>query len=35
MNVGSYETLDLGPDGAPCRHAYAFKITGAEVMGEK
>ncbi|MHB9006954.1 MAG: alpha-L-fucosidase [Limisphaerales bacterium] len=25
---------DLGPDGAPCRHAYAFKITGATVQPE-
>jgi len=24
-------TPDLGPDGAPCHHAYAFKITGATV----
>jgi alpha-L-fucosidase len=23
---------DLGPDEAPCRHAFAFKITGAEVL---
>ena len=26
---------DLGPDAAPCRHAYAFKITGAELLPEK
>jgi hypothetical protein len=25
---------DLAPDGAPCRHAYAIKITGAEVVSE-
>jgi len=25
-------TPDLGPDGAPCRHAYVFKIAGAEVL---
>ena len=29
------KTPDLGPEGAPCRHAYAFKITGAEVLPEK
>ncbi|MHB1308357.1 MAG: alpha-L-fucosidase C-terminal domain-containing protein, partial [Limisphaerales bacterium] len=28
------QTPDLGPDGAPCRHAYAFKITGATVQPE-
>jgi alpha-L-fucosidase len=27
-------TPDLGPEGAPCRHAYAFKITGATVAPE-
>ncbi|MGO9115681.1 MAG: alpha-L-fucosidase [Thermoguttaceae bacterium] len=26
---------DLGPDGAPCRHAYVIKITGAEVVPEE
>ena len=26
---------DLGPDGAPCRHAYVIKITGGEVVPEK
>jgi len=26
---------NLGPDGAPCRYAYVFKITGAEVLPEK
>jgi alpha-L-fucosidase len=26
---------DLGPDAAPCRHAYVIKITGAEVVPEK
>jgi alpha-L-fucosidase len=26
---------ELGPDEAPCRHAFTVKITGAEVMGEK
>ncbi len=25
---------DLGPEEAPCRHAFAFKITGAEVVPE-
>jgi alpha-L-fucosidase len=29
------KTPDLGPEGAPCRHAFAFKITGAEVLPEK
>ncbi len=28
-------TPDLGPDAAPCRHAFAFKITGAEALPEK
>ncbi|MGO8745338.1 MAG: alpha-L-fucosidase [Thermoguttaceae bacterium] len=23
---------DLGPEGAPCRHAFAFKINGAKVL---
>ncbi|HPA20251.1 MAG TPA: alpha-L-fucosidase [Verrucomicrobiae bacterium] len=26
---------DLGPEGAPCRHAFAFKIPGGEVAAEK
>jgi alpha-L-fucosidase len=26
---------DLGPDDAPCRHAYTVKIAGAEVVPEK
>ena len=26
---------DLGPDGAPCRHAYVIKITVREVVPEK
>jgi hypothetical protein len=25
----------LGPDEAPCRHARALKITGAELLPEK
>ncbi len=25
---------DLGPEGAPCRHAFAFQIPGAEVLPE-
>ena len=25
-------TPDLGPEGAPCRHAFAFKLTGASVL---
>jgi alpha-L-fucosidase len=28
-------TPDLGPDEAPCRHAFVFKITGASVLSEK
>jgi hypothetical protein len=28
-------TPDLGPDQAPCQHAFVFKITGAQVMPEK
>jgi alpha-L-fucosidase len=28
-------TPDLGPEGAPCHHAYAFKITGAKVLPGK
>jgi alpha-L-fucosidase len=27
-------TPDLGPDAAPCRHAYTFKIAGAELVPE-
>jgi alpha-L-fucosidase len=27
-------TPDLGPDEAPCRHAFAFKIEGASVLPE-
>ena len=27
-------TPDLGPDEAPCRHAFTFKITGASVFPE-
>jgi alpha-L-fucosidase len=27
-------TPDLGPDGAPCRHAYTFKIEGGEALPE-
>lgn len=26
---------ELAPEQAPCRHAYAFKITGAELLPEK
>jgi alpha-L-fucosidase len=29
------EVPDLRPDQAPCRHAYAFKIAGAELLPEK
>ena len=25
----------LGPEGAPCRHAFTFKVTSAELMAEK
>lgn len=28
-------TPRLGPEEAPCRHAFAFKITGGEVLPEK
>ena len=28
-------TPDLGPDAAPCRHAFVFKVAGAEVLPEK
>jgi alpha-L-fucosidase len=28
------QTPQFGPDEAPCRHAFAFKITGAEVLPE-
>lgn len=28
-------TPDLGPEGAPCRHAFAFKVAGAEVRPEQ
>ena len=28
-------TPDLGPDAAPCRHAFVFKIAGAEALPEK
>ena len=28
-------TPDLGPDGAPCRYAYTFKIPGAELQPGK
>jgi alpha-L-fucosidase len=34
-NTLSIQTPDLGPDAAPCRYAFAFKITGAEVLPEK
>jgi alpha-L-fucosidase len=27
-------TPDLAPDAAPCRHAFSFKITGAELLPE-
>ncbi len=27
-------TPDLGPEAAPCRHAFTFKIAGAEVLPE-
>jgi hypothetical protein len=29
------EVPDLNPDQAPCRYAFAFKITGATVLAEK
>ena len=28
-------TPDLGPDAAPCRHAFVFKIAGADALPEK
>ena len=28
-------TPELGPDQAPSRHAFVFKISGAEVLPEK
>ena len=28
-------TPDLGPDAAPCHHAFAFKIEGGEALPEK
>lgn len=28
-------TSDLGPEEAPCRHAYAFKITGGALLPER
>jgi len=28
-------TPDLGPDAAPCRHAFVFKIAGAAALPEK
>lgn len=29
------QTPDFGPEAAPCRYAFTFKITGAEVLPEK
>ena len=34
LTVYLFEVADR-PDSAPCRHAYAFKITGAELLPEK
>jgi alpha-L-fucosidase len=34
-DVLTVQTPDLGPDGAPCRHAYVFKICGAELLPGK
>ena len=31
-NTLTIQTPNLGPEGAPCRYAYAFKIPGAEVL---
>jgi alpha-L-fucosidase len=25
---------DLGPEAAPCRHAFAFRLEGADVLPE-
>ena len=34
-NTLTITTPDLGPDEAPCRHAYAFKIPGGELQPGK
>jgi alpha-L-fucosidase len=34
-NTLTIDVPDLNPDQAPCRHAFAFKITGATVKPEK
>jgi len=31
----SITTPDLGPDDAPCKYAYTFKITGAETLAKQ
>jgi alpha-L-fucosidase len=31
-NTLTIQTPELGPEAAPCRYAYAFKITGAQVL---
>jgi alpha-L-fucosidase len=33
-NTFTITTPELAPDAAPCRFAYTFKITGAEVLSE-
>jgi alpha-L-fucosidase len=34
-NTLTLELPALGPDEAPCRYAYTFKITGAKVLPER
>ena len=34
-NTLTIQMPELSPDQAPCRYAYSFKITGAEVLPEK
>jgi alpha-L-fucosidase len=31
-NTLTITTPDLGPDAAPCRYAYTFKIVGAQIQ---
>jgi alpha-L-fucosidase len=34
-NTLTITTPSLGPDEAPCRYAYAFKISGAEILPDR
>jgi alpha-L-fucosidase len=34
-DVLTITTPDLGPDQAPCQHAFVFKITGADALPEQ